>query len=412
MKKILKTLYFFSLIAMLAPISSIAQTGWYSCAETTDLLHTVFFIDSLNGWVGGTLSPSEVGVIRRTTDGGDTWVIQTIPVTDFIKRIVFLTPEIGFAVGGNGSILKTTNAGVIWIQKESGTYRNLNSIFFIDNQVGWACGADTVLLTINQGETWSARSVSAISHVDISFRNCQEGWVVGLYEGCYKSTDGGDSWNSIDAPISGRSLLGICFPSSSKGIVIGGEQIALTTNGGESWSSVYNSGGSQLNSVSFADSLNGWVAGSDKIVKTTNGGSTWFEQPWQPYRDLTAVHSTDQLHAWAVGDQLILKTKDGGGITSIPTLKNNLPNSPKLYQNYPNPFNPTTHIDFEIPKTSYTTLEIFNLIGKKVATLVDKKLHLGPYSVSWNALGYSSGLYFYTLNSGDFIVTKKLLLLK
>ena len=95
------------------------------------------------------------------------------------------------------------------------------------------------------------------------------------------------------------SLFGVCFPTVSRGIIIEGDQIALSTDAGNSWNSVYNGGGSQLNSVSFADSLNGWVAGSDKIVKTTDGGYTWHEQPWQPYRYLDAIYCSDRFHAWA-----------------------------------------------------------------------------------------------------------------
>jgi photosystem II stability/assembly factor-like uncharacterized protein len=99
--------------------------------------------------------------------------------------------------------------------------------------------------------------------------------------------------------------------------VIGGEQIALSTDAGISWASVY-SGSSQLNSVSFADSLNGWAVGVDKIVKTTDGGYTWHEQSWpSPTGYLTAVHSPDNQHAWAIGDGIVLKTTDGGETINI-----------------------------------------------------------------------------------------------
>jgi hypothetical protein len=83
-----------------------------------------------------------------------------------------------------------------------------------------------------------------------------------------------------------------------------------------------------------------------------------------------------------------------------------------LEQNYPNPFNPQTAISFSIPNKSKVKLIIFNSLGKEVATLVDKQLAVGTYSVSWNALGFPSGLYFCLLDAGAFTKTKKLVLLR
>jgi photosystem II stability/assembly factor-like uncharacterized protein len=326
MKRILKALYLSLLIAMLAPIDSMAQSGWYSPSVTTNELNTVFFLDSLNGWVGGNLNGNvNAGVIEKTTDGGVTWFSQSLPATETIMRITFLSPNIGFAVDIDGTIFKTTNSGTTWLPKRSGV--TLFSILFLNNQNGWACGGDTVLSTSDQGETWIAHHVSETTSVptnlnDIYFKNSQDGWVVGQNGGFYRSTDGGYNWISESAPISMGTYVGICFPTISRGIVVGDGQIMLSTDAGGSWKSVYNSGGSQLNSVSFPDSLIGWIAGSDKIVKTTDGGFSWNEQPWQPYRYLMAVHSSDRFHAWVVGDQLILKTTNGGyaGAVQIPEL--------------------------------------------------------------------------------------------
>ena len=84
----------------------------------------------------------------------------------------------------------------------------------------------------------------------------------------------------------------------------------------------------------------------------------------------------------------------------------------KLFQNYPNPFNPDTHIKFDIQKTSPTKLVIYDALGREFATLVNEELSAGSYQVSWDGSNYPSGVYFYTLLSGDFKETKKMLLLK
>ncbi len=83
-----------------------------------------------------------------------------------------------------------------------------------------------------------------------------------------------------------------------------------------------------------------------------------------------------------------------------------------LHQNYPNPFNPTTLISFTLPENSHVKLSIYNLLGAKVAELLNENLESGNHSVQWNAAGYQSGVYFYELNSGKFRSMKKLILLK
>ena len=101
------------------------------------------------------------------------------------------------------------------------------------------------------------------------------------------------------------------------------------------------------------------------------------------------------------------------GVTSVKEAVNE--NSPKefsLFQNYPNPFNPSTTISFSLPRSGFTTLKIYDLMGRDVETIVSEELSAGTYTRQWNASKISSGIYFYRLQSGSFITTKKLLLLK
>lgn len=83
-----------------------------------------------------------------------------------------------------------------------------------------------------------------------------------------------------------------------------------------------------------------------------------------------------------------------------------------LLQAYPNPFNPETKINFQIPQTSYVELKVFDLLGREVATLVNERMNPGTYSASWDASGFASGVYLYRIKAGQFVVTKKLLLLR
>ncbi len=98
--------------------------------------------------------------------------------------------------------------------------------------------------------------------------------------------------------------------------------------------------------------------------------------------------------------------------TGINEKKPELPSEYSLFQNYPNPFNPSTDIQYSIPKTSNVKLIIYNLLGQKIATLVNEQKSAGTYTVQFNASELSTGIYFYTLQAGNFVKTKKMILLK
>ena len=88
------------------------------------------------------------------------------------------------------------------------------------------------------------------------------------------------------------------------------------------------------------------------------------------------------------------------------------PTEYSLYQNYPNPFNPTTTISWQLPISNKATLKIFNILGKEVSTLVNEYKPAGKYETEFNATNLPSGVYFYRLQAGDFVQTRKMIFLK
>jgi hypothetical protein len=89
-----------------------------------------------------------------------------------------------------------------------------------------------------------------------------------------------------------------------------------------------------------------------------------------------------------------------------------IPQQFSLKQNYPNPFNPTTTIEFDLPKTSEVSLKVFNILGEEVATLVSDRLSAGSYSYEWDASQLASGVYLYRLKVGDYVETRKMVVMK
>ena len=83
-----------------------------------------------------------------------------------------------------------------------------------------------------------------------------------------------------------------------------------------------------------------------------------------------------------------------------------------LEQNYPNPFNPSTVIEYQIPAESRVSLKVFDVLGREVKTIVDKNQSAGKYKINFNAGRLSNGIYYYRLTSGNFVKTKKMIVLK
>jgi hypothetical protein len=96
----------------------------------------------------------------------------------------------------------------------------------------------------------------------------------------------------------------------------------------------------------------------------------------------------------------------------VPAAKGSLPTTFVLEQNYPNPFNPSTMVSVQLPVAGQARLEVYNLLGQRVAVLMDEKKDPGSYLIRWNAAGFPSGIYFYRLEAGEFRDVKKMVLLK
>ena len=123
--------------------------------------------------------------------------------------------------------------------------------------------------------------------------------------------------------------------------------------------------------------------------------------------------SESELDSLSVGSYFLIDDLAFESVSSISD--GGFEKSPRTYQlaqNFPNPFNPSTTISFSIPQTGKVLLSVFNSIGQEVETLIDDEMTSGDHQVSFNAIDLPSGIYFYKLETGNFVDVKKMILIK
>ena len=157
-----------------------------------------------------------------------------------------------------------------------------------------------------------------------------------------------------------------------------------------------------------------YVMGANYILyQSSDNGNNWVPSISAPTNSGGSFDATGKyMFFYSEGKLYKISTASLNNVNSVNTEDRLNTMSYKLAQNYPNPFNPSTTITFSVPKETHVTLRIYDILGREITTLVNEKLQAGSYSKVWNATGYSSGVYFYRIEAGEFTETKKINLLK
>ena len=245
-----------------------------------------------------------------------------------------------------------------------------------------------------------------------------------------KTTNGGATWTNID--YGGRGAISAIqfinentgwFAGYFKDSFIWGTHIYVTTNGGDNWtmSPFVITSVTGLSTIHFINKDLGWAVDGHYgglyggfIFKTTDGGWSWVGySSGTTDIGLRSIFFIDSTCGWVVGDMGTILHTTNGGVSFVEEEEiEEIPTEFLLSQNFPNPFNSSSIIKYSIPKSSQVTLKIFNTLGQEIETLVNEEKPVGTYELNWNAANLPSGVYFYRLQAGDFVQTRKMILLK
>jgi photosystem II stability/assembly factor-like uncharacterized protein len=408
-------------------------------------LGKLFFVSDNTGWVPGTN-----GLILKTTNGGINWIIQSSGTNSYLICANFQNANTGFICGAGGTILKTTNGGDNWTQQTSGSINDLHFIKFISNSTGWATGFNgTVLKTTTGGVSYVVQGFARYSdnnqpitsgYIKAVRLNKSDGSII-VVDSAQIQTDG----SYILPHVTGDTVDIGLYPNSTTqndyvvthypSTPYWERAILLAPSGNIS---NLNIGAIRMYPVTANNSVNG------KVMRITNTSisnvkdAVLYAKLGNNYvrcgvTDGNGVYHLPSLPTGTVkiianrfgysGDSTTVNVTPLSNIDSvnfylrylyigISKIESVTPSCYRLYQNYPNPFNPTTNIKYQISNNKLVTLKIYNILGKEVADLVNEKQSPGVYEVTFDGSGMSSGIYFYTLTSGDFKATKRFVLIK
>ncbi len=335
---------------------------------------------------------AENGVILKSADSGASWSIKSLDTFEDINDIFILSGTITYACGNNGTLFFSSDLGENWASINTGSKANFNKVLFFEVSTRkettykglLACDNGVVLTCIGLTGTWSAAATTTTENLNTLSFSSNYVLAGGNSGAMMKSTDYGVTWSSSTTGTT-EDIYGMTFIDPSTAIAVGSGGIILrTTDKGDSWSGVTSPVTSHLTSVDFGS----WGLG---IAAGVNGAS---------------VYSTDGGLSWVESEIILPQTIETKTIQ--PLVKSTAKEEIELLQNYPNPFNPSTIISYSIPFDAQVSVKIYDMLGKEVRTLVSSPQNAGTYSVSFNAVGLSSGIYFYVLraSAGNSEMTK------
>ena len=373
--------------------------------------------------------------ILRTTDAGSTWVNESAAISAIYhwNAVSFFDPLRGTIVGDH-RIVTTTDGGLTWklctlpvTQKLLSVLHAAPGYFYVGADSGWMSS------TSDTGTTWTTVKISAwpIRSIFRWWGTIMPGGPIyhalTPYSICSKPVNPTPDWNevvlSMFEGLGSEAINAEFCKDGNSGFIVGvfgdlwSEPAVLRKGMSDTaWNPLFMNPISPgvFRAISAPSASVIYIGGSSGMVfKTTNGGDNWTSFSVPTSHSINALSFWNEKRGFAVGDSgLILYTSNGGGVTSVRYAPDDAPDRFSLSQNYPNPFNPSTIIKYRLPVSGLVSLRVFDMAGREVTTLVDGEQPAGTYTAQWNGEGCASGVYICRLQAGSLVNVKKLMLLK
>ncbi len=423
------------LILLILCLSLTVDAQWELCNNGIQLGEN-------NGWAMDAIDSSNAvvsyGQIYKTADGGLNWFQLQHPSS--AVDIVMIDPQTIIFGDDEGKIYKSTDGGSSWqlTFHDSTLTEFINYIEFFDatNAVAMGDGISVwdpaaILVSTDGGNSWLSKNEGSFSPYSgdiwrrLDFVNTNTGYFYasgGITSGLFKTTNGGIYWQYLSL-IGGLGVLkfydeNIGFFNSTDGSSF---QMKKTTDGGASWNIIpgFNQPVADLEFLPGDQSKiwsGTWEASSGRLFFSNDEGLTWNEENLSLPAGVRDIEFTDYKTGWLLCDNgYVYRNLNGNVVISVndPVIKPEF----NLFQNFPNPFNPVTKIRYSVPalngnEAAVVKLAVYDLTGRKVSVLVDGIQEPGFHEEEFDGSSLASGIYFYSLQHGEFNMVKKLLLLK
>ena len=359
--------------------------------------------------------------IYKSTDLGNSWAVSGLSgqwIRDFAinsSNEIFIT-SVGSQFGDG--VYKSDDNGNTWTKVWDAISSGMNCLY-IDRQnviyvgMNYYDSQGGIFRSEDGGNTWTnIFELPANIYEIVKLNNGRI--LAASYGQIYFSDDNGVNWNSTSSGLVQATISDIALNQEN--------EIFITTLGYGIYKSIDNG-------LTWITKMGaGWdfsclkISSDGKIYAATQGnwlyesddnGDNWFlvNGGLNDSKYILSLEITKSGFLFAGMDYYGIYKSANKVVTTL-NEENTVPSKFELMQNYPNPFNPSTSIEYSVPSNEYVLLKVYDLLGNEVHTLVNERQSAGNYEVNFDASNLTSGIYFYRLQSGSFIQTKKLMLWK
>jgi len=358
--------------------------------------------------------------VFRSTDSGDHWIQVNNGLTDYsVNSLAAMGPKL-FA-GTGGGVFVTTDYGTNWSAMNQGL-TDYDVITLVADKPNLFAGVSSgVFLSKDEGASWGPIDsgivrLSVTGNLTVSCLAAADSIIcVAALEGLFVSSDLGTNWTltSLDwakevsiMADSGRMKLYVRTAYDNPW-----GPIYCLDSGGLNWNCVM----SQATCFAVEDTLL-FAESIDGVFYSKNRGSTWTDIgggfALAASREVSTFFFEDSIVYAGTLHSGVWRSELSSILSGVTPGTNHLPAGFLLLHNYPNPFNPSTVIDYKLPVSCFVSLEVYDVLGKSVATLVNEYQRAGSHWVIFQASQMTSGVYLCRLQAGTCSKTQKILFLK